>query len=176
MALCCDMGIVCKKLISPGANMITGYLHIPGGIGTSFSLMFILIGAYICDFFGAATLMCFVQSILAFVLGSSGSMGMLVFIAYLIPGLTIDCSMAILRHFSCQKKITFLALTNSLAGFSAALCANALTFRLVGPPLWLYFSVAATTGVLTGTLAACLIERLSPVLSGIKRSSIKNER
>lgn len=176
MALCCDMGIVCKKLISPGANVITEYLHIPGGIGTSFSLMFILIGACLSDFFGAATLMCFVQSILAFALGTSGSMGMLVFIAYLIPGLSIDLSMLILRRFSLQKSITFIALTNGVAGFSAALCANTLTFKLTGPPLWLYFSVAATTGLLTGTLAAHLLERLTPVLAGIKRSTVKNER
>lgn len=31
MALCCDMGIIAKKLIAPAANEITEYLHIPGG-------------------------------------------------------------------------------------------------------------------------------------------------
>lgn len=30
MALCCDMGIIAKKLIAPAANVITEYLHIPG--------------------------------------------------------------------------------------------------------------------------------------------------
>lgn len=176
MALCCDMGIVCKKIISPGANLITEYLHIPGGIGTSFSLMFIIIGAFMCDFFGAATLMCFVQSILAFILGSVGSMGMLVFIAYLVPGFVIDVSILILKHFSLEKKVTAIALTGAAAGFFAAFCANILTFRLFGPPLWLYFAVASTTGVLTGSLSAGLIERLSPLKNGIKRSIADNER
>ena len=37
MALCCDLGLFAKKLISPAANVITEFLHIPGGIATGFS-------------------------------------------------------------------------------------------------------------------------------------------
>ena len=40
MALCCDLGLFAKKLILPAANLVTDVLHIPGGIGTSFSLLF----------------------------------------------------------------------------------------------------------------------------------------
>ena len=35
MALCCDLGLLAKKLISPAANVITNFLHIPGGIATA---------------------------------------------------------------------------------------------------------------------------------------------
>ena len=45
MALCCDLGLLAKKIISPAANVITDSLHIPGGISTSFSLMFLVIAA-----------------------------------------------------------------------------------------------------------------------------------
>lgn len=165
MALCCDMGIIAKKLISPAANIITEYLHIPGGVGTSFALMFIVIGAVACNFFGSGLLMCFVQSIISFIIGTSGSMGMFVFIAYLVPGLIIDLTLLVLRHFSLERNIVGIAFTNAFAGLSAAFCANTLTFRLIGPPLWLYLGVAFTTGIIFGALASLLLGRLTPLLS-----------
>lgn len=45
MALCCDLGLFAKKLILPAANLVTDALHIPGGIGTSFSLLFLVTAA-----------------------------------------------------------------------------------------------------------------------------------
>ena len=77
MTLCLDMGIVLKKLLGPGANVFTDLLRIPGGIGTSFSLMFILVGAVLCDVPFGVTLMCVIQSLVALCLGSVGSMGLL---------------------------------------------------------------------------------------------------
>ena len=56
-ALCCDLGLVSKRLIAPIANVITDSLHIPGGIGTSFSLMFLVLAAALLPRFGCATLM-----------------------------------------------------------------------------------------------------------------------
>lgn len=43
MALCCDLGLFSKRLIAPAANVLTDALHIPGGIGTAFSLMFLIV-------------------------------------------------------------------------------------------------------------------------------------
>ena len=43
MALCCVLGMFTKKLINPFANIITEALHIPGGISTGFSIMFLVI-------------------------------------------------------------------------------------------------------------------------------------
>ena len=45
LALCCDLGLFAKRIIAPVANVITDSLHIPGGIGTSFSLMFLVVAA-----------------------------------------------------------------------------------------------------------------------------------
>lgn len=45
LSLCCDLGLLSKRLISPLANIVTDSLHIPGGIGTAFSLMFLVIAA-----------------------------------------------------------------------------------------------------------------------------------
>ena len=168
MAICCDMGIISKKMISPVANIITEHLHIPGGIGTSFSLMFIVIAAAFLNIFGSGLLMCFVQSIIAFIIGTSGSMGMLVFVAYLVPGLIIDLSILILKHFFVKINIIGIAITNALAGFSAALCANTLTFQLTGPPLLLYLGVAFTAGMIFGALASLLLDRLTPTLTNLK--------
>ena len=45
LTLCCDLGLFSKRLIAPAANILTDFLRIPGGIGTSFSLMFLVVAA-----------------------------------------------------------------------------------------------------------------------------------
>lgn len=167
MALCCDIGIVAKKLISPAANVITESIHIPGGIATAFSLMFVIIGAFLCNFFGSAIMMCIVQSMIALIMGNTGSMGMLVVIAYIVPGIVIDLSILVWKHFVRSWTVECVAITNALAGLSAAVCANSLTFRLSGLPILIYFLVAFTMGYICGVLASILIKRLEPVI-GIK--------
>ena len=87
LALCCDMGMIAKRLIAPAANLFTDALHIPGGIGTSFSLMFLVVGAVLTGQFGAATLMGAIQSGIALAMGATGSLGILAPIGYIVPGL-----------------------------------------------------------------------------------------
>ncbi len=89
-ALCCDLGLISKRLIAPVSNLITDSLHIPGGIGTSFSLMFLVLAAALLPRFGCGMLMGAVQSLLALALGMTGSMGALSPIGYIVPGLTVD--------------------------------------------------------------------------------------
>ena len=164
MAICCDMGIVAKKLISPGAKIVTEYLHIPGGISTTVSLMFIVIGAVLCGFFGSATLMCLVQSVIALVIGTTGSLGMLAIVAYLVPGIVTDILLFLWRRFPLKYNLVEIALTNALAGVSAALCSNILTFRIGGVLLWLYLTVAFVTGIIFGSLAYVLVSRLKRII------------
>ena len=90
LALCCDLGLFSKRLIAPAANLITDFLHIPGGIGTSFSLMFLVVAAVTVDRFGCAVIMSIVQSGLALAFGMVGSMGALSLVGYIVPGLVID--------------------------------------------------------------------------------------
>ena len=91
LALCCDLGLFTKRLIAPVANLLTDSLHIPGGIGTSFSLMFLVIAAMLMPGFGCGILMGAVQSAIALSLGMVGSMGVLSPIGYIVPGFVIDC-------------------------------------------------------------------------------------
>lgn len=159
MALCCDMGIFLKKLIAPATNVITEFLHIPGGIGTSFSLMFVLIAAFLYQVPGCATLMCVVQSLIALAMGTTGSMGVLAPIGYIVPGIVMDLCILIIKVIKLKGK-EWVAVTNAFASVAAALCANIIVFRLWGVTLILYVAVAFTSGILSGALGAYLIKRI----------------
>ena len=162
MALCCDLGLLAKRLISPAANALTDYLRIPGGVSTSFSLMFLVVAACCVDQFGSASLMGAVQGGLALLLGRVGSMGALSPLGYLLPGMAMDAALWINRRR--KKKPTDGAVAASMAASAAAcLTANAIVFRLAGLPLALYLSVALTSGAICGLLATALIQRLASI-------------
>ena len=89
LTICCDLGLFSKRLIAPAANILTDFMRIPGGIGTSFSLMFIVVAAELVPIFGCATLMSIIQSMIALSLGMVGSMGILSPIGYIVPGIVV---------------------------------------------------------------------------------------
>lgn len=163
LALCCDLGLFSKRLIAPAANILTDSLHIPGGITTAFSLMFLVLAAIMTRGFGWATLMAAVQSGLALSMGMVGSMGALAPIGYLVPGFMTDCVIWAGRKSRAGEEPTML-LANALASMSAALTANLLVFRLRAPVLLLYLSVALSTGALCGLLGGSLSKRLRPLI------------
>jgi len=154
LALCCDFGLFAKQLISPAANIITDALHIPGGVGTAFSLMFVVIAAALVPRFGCALMMSIVQSLLALALGRVGSMGALSPVGYIVPGLAVDVLLYITRRLPLTDR---LVLTNALASVCASLTANAIVFRLWGAPLALYACIAAVSGALCGLLGARIV-------------------
>ena len=162
-ALCCDLGLFSKRLIAPIANILTDSLHIPGGIGTSFSLMFLVIAAVLIPHFGSATLMGTVQSIIALSMGIVGSMGALSPIGYIVPGIIIDCVVSLGRKLRWDNAVVTL-LANMLAGAAASLTANVIVFHLWGVPLFLYLAVALTSGAICGILGDALAKRLKPVI------------
>ena len=176
LTLCCDLGLFAKRLISPAANIITDSLHIPGGIGTSFSLMFLVVAVLLVPRFGCATLMAAVQSAIALSLGMVGSMGALSPIGYIVPGLVIDLLARLTRN--APLTLTERAvLLNAVAAPAAALAANLVVFRLRGVVLLLYLCVAATSGVICGLLAAKLVRRLTPVIGAeLMKDSGKSAR
>lgn len=47
IASCCGLGPFAKKLVLPAAGLATSALHIPGGIGTSASLSFLVVAAFL---------------------------------------------------------------------------------------------------------------------------------
>lgn len=159
-ALCCDLGLFSKRLVLPIANLITDALHIPGGIGTAFSLMFLVVGAAVIPVFGCGTLMGAVQSVIALAFGMVGSMGLLSPIGYIVPGIVIDLCL----WLGIKTGKNMLLPANMLASLSAALCANILVFHLYGIVLALYGSVAALSGALCGCLAESIYIRIKPAL------------
>lgn len=163
LALCCDLGLAAKKIISPFANVITDFLHIPGGIGTAFSVMFLVIAVTLVPCFGCGTVFGTVQSILAVAFGMVGSMGALSPVGYIVPGIAVDILFHVLRNssLSIQEKIV---LGNMLASVCAAMSANCITFHLWGVVLLLYLSVAACSGVVCGLLGGMVVKRVMPVL------------
>lgn len=163
MALCCDLGLFSKKLIGPVANVITESLHIPGGIATGFSIMFIVIATMLCEKFGAATLMCVIQSGVALSLGMVGSMGMLAPIGYIMPGIAIDVVFLICRKLNVDAVIK-VPIANAVASVMAAFTANVIVFHLWGAVLGLYLSVAALSGIIYGVVAYIISTRLIKVL------------
>ena len=162
LALCCDLGLFAKRLIAPAANLITDFLHIPGGIGTSFSLMFLVVAAAMVERFGCAALMGAVQSGLALAFGMVGSMGALSAAGYIVPGLVIDLLLAATRKSPLTRRDR-IVLANAAAAPCAALTANFIVFHLQGAVLLLYLCVAASSGAIFGLAGAELARRLTPV-------------
>ena len=170
LALCCDLGLFSKRLISPAANLVTGFLHIPGGIGTSLSLMFLVIAAVMADSFGCAAVMGAVQGVLALAFGMVGSMGALAPIGYIVPGLVIDIVLAVTRKSPLSQRDR-VVLANAAAAPCAALTANIIVFRLSGVVLLLYLCVSTTSGAIFGLAGAAIASRLTPVFG----ANIKNQ-
>ena len=166
LALCCDLGLFAKRIISPFANVITYALHIPGGVGTSFSLMFLVIAAVLVPRMFCATVMGAVQSGLALAFGMVGSMGALAPIGYIMPGLAIDLVLKATEKLPLSRTER-MVLANGLAAPCAAFTANCIVFHLSGIVLALYLCVALSTGVLCGFLGARVVPRLVPVI-GVK--------
>ncbi len=174
LTLCCDMGLFAKRLIAPVANIVTDFIRIPGGIGTSFSLMFLVIAAAIVSVRGCATLMGLVQSAIALALGMVGSMGALSPIGYIVPGIIIDLVFLIGRRTGKIGHAT-MVIANMLSAAAAGLTANLIVFHLSGVPLLLYITVALASGAICGTLAHVLAGKLRPILTATAgNTTVKN--
>lgn len=164
MALCALLGLYSKKLINPLANLISDYLHIPGGISTGFSLMFLVIAAELVSYPHCGAMMGAAQGGLALITGRIGSMGALMPIGYLLPGIAIDLLYACTRRLPPTERMVF---TNMAAAVTASLVANLIVFHLWGVVLCLYLSVSAVSGLLWGLLGTYLVKRIKPILKYI---------
>lgn len=161
LALCCDLGLFAKRIIAPAANILTDAMHIPGGIGTAFSLMFLVLAASFVPRFGCAALMGLVQSALALGFGMTGSLGALAPIGYIVPGLVIDVTFACLRKAETPLR---LMVANLLAACAASVVADLLVFHLPPFALGSYLAVSALTGAMCGLLAGTLHRRLQATI------------
>lgn len=176
MALCCVLGLFTKRLIAPAANILTDSLHIPGGIGTAFSLLFLVVAAALFQRFGAASAMGAVQSVLALAMGMAGSLGALAPLGYIVPGLVIDSALWLGRRLDLPDTLSLL-FTNMLASLSACLVANAVVFRLTGIALALYCAVALFSGAVCGLLAGQLYRRVGSLLrKEFRKDGVSHEK
>ena len=172
MALCCVLGMFTKKLINPFANIITEALHIPGGISTGFSIMFLVIATEvvkgqhsdirddtICK---CATLMGIVQGFLSLALGRVGSMGIFMPIGFIIPGMSIDFIYSLQKYikFSRTERMVF---ANALAAIMASVTANVIVFHLKGSVLGLYLCVSGVSGIIYGYFGSSIASRLRSI-------------
>ena len=180
MALCCVLGLFTKKLINPLANVITESLHIPGGISTGFSIMFLVVAAEaVCgqrtgmQYAGnkkgnsrnyCGTLMGAVQGFLALCLGRVGSMGLLAPIGYIVPGIAIDLVYGLSRRFGLDRTER-MVFANALAAVMASVTANVIVFRLWGPVLFLYLCVSACSGTVYGILGSMVAGKLRKAIA-----------
>lgn len=57
LALYCALRLFSKRLILPVANILTDFLHIPCGVGISYSLLFLVLAVSMCQGFGYGALM-----------------------------------------------------------------------------------------------------------------------
>ena len=164
LSLCCDLGLFSKKIINPVANIITEALHIPGGISTAISLMFLTIAAVVMGKFGCATVMGCVQSALAVAFGMVGSMGALAPAGYILPGIAIDCVLWIAKKLNFAQ-IESAVLANMTAAVTASITANLLVFRLHGPILVLYLCVSGAMGATFGVVGSEVIRKVQRGIS-----------
>ena len=161
MALCCALGMFAKKLVNPFANIITDNLHIPGGISTGFSLMFLVIAAELTRYRHSGTMMGAVQGGLALITGRVGSMGIFMPLGYLMPGVAIDLVYGLAKKWSREER---MVCANAVAAVTASLTANLLVFRLWGAVLFLYLAVSAFSGFVFGLLSTVLVKRITPII------------
>ena len=173
MALCCVLGLFTKKLINPLANVITEALHIPGGISTGFSIMFLVVAAEVIwpdrqrtQYAGSGkplkycgTIMGAVQGFLALCLGRVGSMGILAPVGYIVPGMAIDLVYGLSSRFKLDRTER-MVFANGLAAVMASVTANVIVFHLWGPVLFLYLCVSAFSGTMYGFLGSVVAEKL----------------
>ncbi|MCR5795129.1 MAG: ECF transporter S component [Solobacterium sp.] len=173
LAFFADIGFVSKRVIAPFANVFTDFLRVPGGIGTSFSLLFLVIGACAVRRKGAATVMSLVQCILAMSLGMTGAMGVMSPLGYIVPGIVIDLTLAFCAVSNAGLPVSMLS-ANAAGSLTAALTANFIVFNLHGAVLALYVLIALISGGLCGLLAAVIYKRIRP-LYGMEKGE-RNEQ
>lgn len=162
---CCAAGVILKRLINPFANMITDALHVPGGISTAFSLMFLVVASGVTTRKWSATAMGVMQATAALSIGMVGSMGLLLPVSYVVPGIVIDIVMlAMLKDDISIRIKAFVA--NIASSVSAALFAEIVVFHLPIKALAVYLCLAALSGAVCGYLAGIMIESINDLKKG----------
>ena len=160
LALCVTLSLISKRLVSPFTNILTDFIRIPGGgAATAFSLVFLIIGCSVTEYRFAATLCAIAQGFLAVCMGMSSYQGAFVVITYVVPGIVID----ILRTCIRTKDVSYFMLTCCISNTVCAVVSNLLVFHLTSIALLLWILVAASFGLIAGSIGSVVYTRLRPI-------------
>lgn len=162
MAMMASIGIAIKPVIVPLAHIITGPLYIPGGvIAGGFYMLWLVLGAGIVGKRGTATIIALVQAIMVVSIGIFGTHGIVSFVTYLLPGISIDILLLIMGHRGCCLTCCFLA--GIVANIGGTFLVNIIFFQLPMLPLILSLSAAALSGGIGGIIAYNILKEIKGV-------------
>lgn len=158
IAMMAALGIATKPVVVPLSHIITGPLYIPGGsIAGGFYMMWIVLGTGLVGKKGTASLICIVQAIMIISLGFFGTHGIMSLFTYILPGLSVDILLMIIRKDKSSLISCFTA--GIAANTSGAFLVNLVFFRLPLIPLILTLSASALSGGIGGLIAYSLIKK-----------------
>lgn len=159
IAMMAAVGVAIKPVIAPLAQIITGPLYVPGGvIAGGIYMLWLVLGAGLVGKRGTATLISIVQAIMVVALGIFGTHGIMSFLTYILPGLSIDLVLLISGHKGCCAGCCFFS--GVAANISGTYIVNIVFFRLPLVPLLLGLSCATLSGGLGGIIAYSIIKQV----------------
>lgn len=162
LTFCLIAGMCAKKAVSPFTNIITDFFRIPGGsLATGFSLAFLIFGTLLVPLPRAGTLMGTVQGLLSLILGMSGYQGVFCILTYMIPGITIDFCNKVIK----KRSKGYFVITCCISNMVCSIFSNMLIFHLKGGAFILWVLMASVSGIMAGTTAKILDERLKKVFT-----------
>ncbi|MBQ6223323.1 MAG: ECF transporter S component [Solobacterium sp.] len=152
------LGMLAKPLFSPMFNLLTDFIHIPGGSVTAgISILFLVFGSILIRRPGTAALMGFLQAVISLSSGISAAAGALVLITYTLPGVMTDLVICSPLPVSMKTKAELAGALGVLAGASST---NLLYFHLSLIPFLLFYIFGILSGALGGYLAWVIYCRL----------------
>lgn len=160
MAFLSVSGMFIKPLISPGFNLLTDFIKIPGGSVTAgFSMLFLVFGCAYTNKRGTAFLMGFVQAFISLASGISASAGIFVFITYTMPGIAIDFVICGRLFSKISMKYKMMA-AGSMGVLAGAVLTNILYFHLSPIPFILFYIFGIASGALGGYIGFVILEAI----------------
>ncbi len=152
------LGMLAKPLFSPMFNLLTDFIHIPGGSVTAgISILFLVFGSLLVRKPGIAALMGFLQAVISLSAGISAAAGALVLITYTLPGVMIDLAVCAPLPVPLKTKAVLAGTFGVLAGAAST---NLLYFHLSLIPFLLFYIFGILSGALGGYLAWVILNRL----------------
>ena len=166
MTLFASLGLATKNIIHPLIAVVTEPLYIPAGaVAGGVYMMWPLLAFGFVRKVGAASITSLTQAFISLIL-PFGNFGLLSFIIYLAPGLTIDAFFLLSRHKACCAPCCMMAC--ALANAVGTVLVGAFVLVLPAVVLGFLAVVAAISGSAGGFIANMLLVRIGKIGFGGK--------